>query len=70
MFSLTTDIQRFRLELLQTVQGGLSLWLADEGAWLENDMMYDVRFFFWIFFFFESFKLMCCYISFRCVSIF
>jgi hypothetical protein len=48
--SLATAVEHcpmeFCLRLLQTVQEGLSLWLADEsGAWSENDMMYDVRFF-------------------------
>ena len=43
----------FRLGLLQTVQEGLSLCLADESAaWLENNMMYDVRFFCLFFFHF------------------
>jgi len=57
--SLATAVEHcpmeFCLKLLQTVQEGLSLWLADESsAWLENDMTYDVRFLFlsvsfWIF---------------------
>jgi hypothetical protein len=36
----------FCLKLLQTIQEGLSSWLADESvAWLENDMTYDVGLF-------------------------
>jgi len=44
-------LMKFCLRLLQSIQEGLSLWLANKSdAWSERDMMYDLRFSFSFFF--------------------